>query len=231
MVATSGSAPEPLRKTDARPPLRHRKDSSTLLSLLLVTVGLAWLFSETGIYTVSLEAVLAVCLAIVGVAMVITARTDWSLSRKHWPMWLGIGLLVVLLASTDGSAIGSGLASLHFGPIDTAPTSWASATYSNLAGPLDVDLSHLPAGPDAKTIRVQNTFGPIRVTLPAAPKGYQIDVDARTTFGPVTVPGQATSAGTFSHQTYATQGRGPVLHVDVRDSFGPVIVQTAVPSS
>ena len=50
----------------APPPVRHRRDGSTLLSLLLVLVGLAWLGSATGVVGLSLETVLATVLVVLG---------------------------------------------------------------------------------------------------------------------------------------------------------------------
>jgi hypothetical protein len=217
----------PKVKRNALPPVRHRRDGSTLMSLLLVILGLAWLGSETGAFTISLEAALAVLLAVLGAVMVVTARTDWGLSRKHWPVWLGMGLLVVLLVSANGNAISSGLSSLHFGPVSSSPIDWndARGTVSNLAGPVTVDLTQLTAGRGNETLRVRNTFGPITVDLPAkTPSTYQIDVDARTAFGPVSVPNTGRSGGTFTEQKYHEGSTGPTLTIDVRDAFGPVTV-------
>jgi len=220
-------APKPPKVQRSKlPPVRHKRDGSTLISLLLVILGLAWLASETGVFNVSLEAALAVVLAVLGAVMVVTARTDWSLSRRHWPVWLGTTLLVVLLVSANGNAISSGLSSLHFGPVSQRITSWPTATeeVSNLAGPIRVDLTSLTPGTHSELLRIRNTFGPISVELPQTAKGYEIKVDAHTAFGPVDLPGPPSSGRMFTNQTYTVGSSGPVLTVDVRDAFGPINV-------
>jgi hypothetical protein len=204
--------------------------------LLLVILGLAWLASETGVFTISLEAALAMLLAVLGAVMVVTARTDWSLSRRHWPVWLGMGLLVVLLVSANGNAISSGLSSLHFGPVDRTFTTWPTGRtdVSNLAGPIEVDLRSLTAAGTAhdETVRIRNTFGPIDVELPAnAPQTYTIHVNAHTAFGPLSVPGTPSSGGTFSNGS-ANWGSGkPTITLDIRNAFGPVDVHEGTLSS
>ncbi len=203
-----------------RPPIRHRRDGSTLISLLLVTVGLAWLASATHVVDVSFEMVLAVTLTILGAVMVITARTDWSLSRRSWPVWLGAAMLVMLLVTANGPQIGDGLATLHFGPVRSTPVAWADAgtTLTNFAGPIQIDLTALrgpgdAAGAKDETLRARATFGPINVTVPSSPQGYRIRIRGRTVFGPFNVP--SSSIG---------QDHGPVLTLDLRGAFGPVNV-------
>ena len=184
-------------------------------------VGLAWLGSVTGIVSLSLETVLAAVLVVLGAAMVVTARTDWSLSRRHWPVWLGIIVLVLVMVSA-GSA--GGLSRLHFGPT-TVPVSAADvgSPITNFAGPINVTLPPTPPRNGA-TLKVHDVFGPISVTVPAHVT-YQVDVDARSRFGPVTVGGAPSGRGMFSHKT-ATIGAtsGPTLHLEVVDVFGPVTV-------
>jgi hypothetical protein len=214
--------PEKPRKP-GKPPIRHRRDGSTLVSLLLVIIGLAWLGSETGVFAVSLEAVLATILAIVGAVMVVTARTDWNLSRRHWPVWLGFALLLVLMVSVNGPAVRGSFSSMHMGPVTTTP-GWRSASYANFAGPLEVDLTSLQPGTGDITIRAHNVFGPVTVRLPPDPH-FRVLVDARTSFGPVQIRTARPSAGVFTHQTGVVGSGSPVVHLDVSDAFGPVAVK------
>jgi hypothetical protein len=201
--------------------VRHRRDGSTLISLLLVLVGLAWLGSASGVVSLSLETVLAAVLVVLGAAMVVTARTDWSLSRRHWPVWLGFIVLVLVIASA-GSA--GGLSRLHFGPTTVSPgANDLGQPISNFAGPITVNLPSA-APKTGATLRVHDVFGPITVTVPAGAP-YQVAVDARSRFGPVNLAGTGGGRGMFSHRT-TTLGTttGPLLKLDVVDVFGPVTV-------
>ncbi len=217
------------------PPVRHRRDGSTLLSLLLVLVGLAWLGSAAGIVNLSLETVLAAVLVVLGAVMVITARTDWSLSRKHWPVWIGIVLLVVVIASAN-SGLANGFSSMHFGPTTVTPTSWSDAgtPVANFAGPIRVDLTNLTSPPKGDTtLRVHDVFGPIQIFLPNNPN-IHVRVHAHTAFGPVFLPNQARgNGGVFTRRT-ADYGSisGPTLDLELADAFGPITVtQSPGPTS
>ena len=59
---------------------------------------------------------------------------------------------------------------------------------------------------------MRNTFGPITVTLPANPT-YRIHIDARTSFGPVALPGGSArrSGGVFTHPVtdYGSRSANP----------------------
>jgi hypothetical protein len=143
-----------------------------------------------------------------------------------------MALLVVLLVSANGSAIQDSLSSLHFGPVSSAPTTWRAVggTVSNLAGPVDVDLTQLPAsGPHSAELRIRDTFGPIQLTVPpTAGATYRVHVQARTAFGPVNMPGVAETGGTFSTKTgdygLVNDPTAPVVDVVINDVFGPVSV-------
>jgi len=205
------------------PPVRHKRDGSTLISLLLVLAGLAWLGSASGVVSLSLETVLAAILVVLGAAMVVTARTDWSLSRRHWPVWLGIIVLVLVVASA-GTA--GGLGRLHFGPTNVSPAASDLGTpISNFAGPIRVNL---PTQAPSKntTLRVHDVFGPISVVVPANPL-YEVVVDARTRFGPVSVPGSVGGKGVFTRKSTTLGKSNRMLNLDVSDVFGPVSVTQA----
>ena len=135
----------------------------------------------------------------------------------------------MLLVSANGNAISSGLSSLHFGPVSRSLTTWPTGTteISNLAGPVDVDLTKLAAtgATHDETLHIRNTFGPIRVTVPSTdPTDYKIEINAHTAFGPVTLPGTPSSGGTFTDQSETIGSTGPKITLDIRDAFGPVTV-------
>jgi hypothetical protein len=220
----------------AAPPVRHKRDGSTLLSLLLVLVGLAWLGSAAGIVSLSLETVLATVLVVLGAGMVVTARTDWSLSRRHWPVWLGLVVLVLVIASANSGGLANGVSNLHFGPTNATPTSWTdmATPITNFAGPITIDLSTVtpPINGANETLRVHDVFGPIAVTLPSAPS-FRVLIRAHTSFGPVSLLGaDRRGGGVFTTKTAEVNSTGrPTLNLDITDAFGPITVSQPGSSS
>ncbi len=83
--------------------------------MLAVLFGVAWLIGATGVLHVSIEAVVAVGLMLLGASLVVTGRTDWSLSRRSWPVWLGVGLIALLVATSSTFGIGNAFSSVSFG--------------------------------------------------------------------------------------------------------------------
>ena len=145
-------------------------------------------------------------------------------------MWLGLAVLVLVMASANSGGIASSLNTMHVGPTSASLTSWSDAgtTISNLAGPVNVDLSQLQGGTGTRVLRIRDVFGPIRVVLPAGTPGYTIHVRAHTAFGPVAVPGVAErSGGVFTTRTFDQINGGGVLDIDATGAFGPVTVITA----
>src|SRR5581483_74275 len=208
-------APKPPKpQRDPLPPIRHRRDGSTLLSLVLVLIGLAWLATQTKLFSVPLEAVLAAALALLGAGMVVTARTDWSLSRRHWPVWIGAVLLVVLLSAANSHNIADSLSSLSFGPVTQRITAWPEQTtrVENFAGPVSIDLTQLVPGPGAhdEVLAVRDVFGPVSIQLPQN-MPFRVHVDQHTHFGP-----------SATQSDFGTTG--PTLTLDMRTVFGPVSV-------
>ena len=108
-----GAAPR--RTRQPLPPVRHRWDATTVLGLLAVLFGVAWLIGATGALHLSVEGVVAIGLMVLGAALVVTGRTDWSLSRRSWPMWLGAALIVLLIATSSTFGLGGALSSVSFG--------------------------------------------------------------------------------------------------------------------
>jgi hypothetical protein len=159
--------------------------------------------------------------------MVITARTDWSLSRKSWPMWLGVVVLVLVIASANSGGLANGISNMHVGPTSATPTTWADTAVGNLAGPITLDLTQLPAGTVDTTVRVHDVFGPITVSLPSNPQ-FHIHIRAHTAFGPVNLPNQGNgNGGMFTTRTADIgPGASTTLDLELVDAFGPITVVT-----
>ena len=209
--------------------MRHRRDGSTLVSVLLVLVGLAWLGSQSGFFPISTEAVLAVVLALIGAAMVLTARTDWALSRRAWPVLLGAAVLTMLVVNSNGGTIQERLSTLQFGPQERTLTTWADAStlINNFAGPVRVDLVGLAPQPGDgdETLRINATAGPIELAIPSHP-GYHLHIRAQSAFGPVNIGPTRNNSGPFALRIADySGGLRPTLDVEITSRAGPITVR------
>ena len=218
-------APVPL--PPPAPPLRHRHDGTTLLGLLAVVFGLAWLVAGTHVAHVSTEAVVAVALMVVGAATVVTARTDWALSRRSWPLVGGAGLAVVLLALSASPNLPAGFRHLEFGSRLVAPQTWADvpATIHGGFGKTVVDLTALPTLTASRTLDVDSAAGRVEVDLPADQK---VILDAQMTAGQIDVNHVITSGvRRVDHQVLNTDAAGPPLILRVQSGFGSIAITQA----
>lgn len=218
-------APVPL--PPPAPPLRHRHDGTTLLGLLAVVFGLAWLVAGTHVAHVSTEAVVAVALMVVGAATVVTARTDWALSRRSWPLFGGAGLAVVLLALSASPSLPAGFRHLELGSRLVAPQTWAdvpTAIHGGF-GKTVVDLTALPTLTATRTLDVDSAAGRVEVDLPA---GQKVILDAQMTAGQIDVNHVITSGvRRVDHQVLNTNAAGPPLILRVQSGFGSMAITQA----
>ena len=217
------SLPEPV----AAAPIRHRHDGTTLVGLLAVVFGLAWLAAAAHLASVSTEAVLAIALMVVGATTVVTARTDWALSGRTWPMVAGAAVAVVLLTSSAGLPVG--FRHLQFGARTLDPTAWTDlpAVLHGGFGRTQIDLSGLPApAPAARTLAVDNAAGRLEIVVPNVP----VIVHAQMAAGQLQVNG-VTSAGTSRRvtETLNPTAAGPPLTLNVDAGFGSVDISQAAP--
>ena len=175
------------RRRGPLPPVRRRWDASILAALLVVVFGTAWLVGGLGLVHLSVEAVLAVGLMLLGAALVVTGRTDWSLSRHAWPVVLGLLLVVGLFATSTTFGVDGALAHFTTGTTNSAPTH-GQTVYGGV-GQLNLDLAKVPAG---STVKVETIAGETFITPP--PSGGVV-VRARILAGQICVPGQGSVGG------------------------------------
>ncbi len=224
-VAVRERAPKPARAPKPvpvpRPPLRHRHDGSTLIGLLAVVFGLAWLTAITGVANVSAVTVVAVALMVVGVAMVVTARTDWALSRRAWPILGGGMLAATLLAFSISPNLPVGFQHLSVGSRTITPATWAAvpATVHGGFGRTAIDLTGLSdPPPQAKTLAVDNAAGQLEIMLPA---NLTVVLHATVSAGLININGQFASGVSRSvDQTLNSGTAGPALTLTVQSGFG-----------
>lgn len=168
------------------PPLRHRWDATAVVGTLAVLFGAAWLFGVLSIVHLPIEAVVAIGLMLLGVAVIITARTDWSLSRHSWPVLLGAAMIVVLVATSATFGVQGALGHISFGNMARAATG-PQPVYGGF-GNLTVDAT----GTTSPDVVVQSIAGR---TVILTPPDRLLIVDARVTAGQICVEGQAVAAG------------------------------------
>jgi hypothetical protein len=175
------------------------------------------------------EGVVAVGLMLLGAALVVTGRTDWSLSRRSWPVWLGAALIVVLIATSSTFGLGGALSSVSFGNKSqpATPGKTVHGGFGNLTVALPAQLH--PGGP----IKVTSVAGKIDIeppnpTLPV-PVPYHVAVNARVFAGQICANGTNQSDGlsASSHQTFdvgPADKNSPTLNLDVRQMFGQILI-------
>jgi hypothetical protein len=216
------------RRRDQLPPVRHRWDATTVAGMLVVLFGVAWLIGATNVLHVSIEGVAAVGLMLLGASLVVTGRTDWSLSRRSWPVWLGVGLILVLVATSSAFGLGSSLNSISFGNMSRPVVLGSSApgVVHGGFGNLTVTLSSNPA--ENETLKVVTLAGQTTVDLPRN-RQYNVAYDARVVGGQICVDGERPSNGlnVHSHGTIHSSPKPlnpPTLTLDVKQMFGQIVI-------
>jgi hypothetical protein len=222
--------PELTRRT--RPPLRHRHDGSALLGLLAVVFGLAWLAAGTHVLQLSAEGVLAVALMIVGATTVITARTDWALSRRAWPVLLGAGLVFALIVASVSPRFPGDMRHLRVGSRSLVFASWNEVP-QNIDGSIGrtvVDFSALPQPPTSETVQISGGVGPVEVVIPS---NIHVLLHARVGFGSIKIAGSRLANGMSpsTAEDLNPSAGGPTLSLDINAGMGPVRVVQSAPTT
>lgn len=198
------------------PPVRRKWDASILAAILVVVFGAAWLVGGLGLVHLSTEAVLAAGLMLLGACLIVTARTDWSLSRHAWPVVVGAVLVVGLFATSTSFGVAGALSHVSFGEMPRAPTT-PGTVYGGF-GQLTVDTSKLPA--DA-TLDVESVAG--QTTVKLGPD-QTATVNAHVLGGQICVDGHASSGiGASSGQATVGQGNEHIT-IDIHQTAGQVVV-------
>jgi hypothetical protein len=183
--------------------------------MLVVLFGVAWLVGAVGAAHVSIEAVVALGLMLLGAAMVITGRTDWSLSRRSWPVWLGAGLILVLVATSSTFGVGGAVSSVHFGDMNPGVSSEGGKIHGGF-GKLTVDAGVLAAG---RTLQVDSVAGQ---TIVYVPRGTA--VNARVLAGQICVNGSDKGDGVGASANVPINTGGDRRVVDIHQVFGQILV-------
>lgn len=186
---------------------------------MIVVFGAAWLVSASGVVHLSAEAVLAVGLMLLGAGLIVTARTDWSLSRHAWPVLLGAVLVVGLFATSTSFGVAGALSHLSFGSSRTTAAPAGGTVYGGF-GQLTVDASRVHPG---AVIRVEGVAGNTYVQLGP---GQSATVDARVLAGRICIDGRdrASGVGAISGPVAVPSAGSPTVTIDIRQLAGSIEV-------
>lgn len=191
-----------------------------LVGLLVVVFGLAWLLTAAGVVHLSVESVVACGLILLGAAMVIGGRTDWSISRHAWPILLGVVMVVVLFATSSTFGVPGALSHMSFG--DMTATARSGSTVYGGFGKLTVDATGVGPG---GTVHVESIAG---LTDIEVPDGVALTVDAKVLAGQVCIHGRTytsgigASTGQVTWQPPASAVPFRPITVDVHQSLGQI---------
>lgn len=186
-----------------------------MVGILAVLFGVAWLVSAIGAVHVSVEAVVALGLMLLGAALVVTGRTDWSLSRRSWPVWLGAGMILVLIVTSSSFGVGNAISHMSFGNQSIAPI--GSQTINGGFGNLTVDLSNVKPG---STLNIDSIAGETIINNPP----QNLRVDAHVAAGQIcgaALPNQSSGLGvsvSTGSQSVST------IDLNIHQVFGQVVV-------
>ncbi|HWE54953.1 MAG TPA: hypothetical protein VG435_05545 [Acidimicrobiales bacterium] len=172
------------------PPVRRRWDALVLTGILVAVFGVAWVLSVTAAVSVSLEAVLAAGLMLLGACLVVTGRTDWSLSRHAWPVWVGGVLIIGLLATSTSYGVSGALSHLSVGKMTATATTAKTQTLYGGFGQLTVDASQATPG---SVITIENVAGQTVIDPPRPNQTFVIT--GRLLAGDICIDMTAHSAG------------------------------------
>jgi predicted membrane protein len=189
------------------------------VSALLVLVGTAWLLDATGAVDVDLGVVAASALALIGLALLVSA---WY-GRARRLIVLGIPLLVLV------AALGLVDVPLHGGIGDPsyAPHRLADVQrkYELAVGDLTVDLRRVDFSGVHRTVRAQVGIGRLNIVVPP---GARVVVDGHSGVGDVVVFGNRTKecCPTDVHRVQQGIAGDGTLHLVARVGAGHVEVKT-----
>jgi len=214
--------PEPRRPPRQRRPRRPRRERSMLgrlaWSVMLVVAGSAWLLDVIGAVDVDGRFVLALELAVVGVALLVGA-------------WLGRarGLIAIGVVLAVFAALFSVLNLPLRGPVGETvvrPASMSSlrSSYKLGIGHLLLDLDATASDGRAHHVDLRDTIGFIEVRVPP---DARVKVIGKADAGELDILGRPRHGGTNFHRTVTDEPAGtsgPLLVIDAHVGFGSVRV-------
>ena len=185
------------------------------VSALLCLVGIVALLASLGVTSLDAEAVGAVALGIVGVALVVSAWVGRARGLVFLAVPLAIGLGVV--AAID-SPIEGGIGDRDYRPETIAQL---ESEYRLAIGSMTIDLRDVPIRTGTTEIAASVAIGELVVIVP---DDVTVDVHAEAGIGEVSVFGEVDS-GTAVERTDIERAGVRVLQLDLRTGIGQARVE------
>lgn len=190
------------------------------VSLALMVAGALVAWDLATRHDVPAETVLAICLAVVGLGLVVGGFAG----RARGLIFLG-AVLVVATTAAGITHIGfrGGVGDRTWTPRTTAGV---QATYRLGVGQAVLDLSRLQLAPgETVDLRVRQGIGDLTIVLP---EGVSADVDSEVNAGDIRWPDGTDQNGTSLHRRYISpRGTDPVITIDADLGVGSMEVQRA----
>lgn len=214
--------PPRARRQGGHPPVRRRWDATTVIGMLAVLFGTAWLLGALHAFSVPVEGVVALALMLLGASLIVTGRTDWSLSRHSWPVWLGVGLVAALIVTSSSLGIGGALNHVSFGDMHRSDVHSGQTVYGGF-GKLTVDASNLKAG---QALDVESAAGQ---TIIDTPEGVRVHLHAKVLGGQICAGGRQLASGVNADVNRTVGGNGEptkpkLITINVHQVFGEVLL-------
>jgi len=184
-------------------------------SLLLVLAGGAWLLDAAGAVDLDLGVVLALALAVVGAALVVSAW--WGRSRSLIALGIPLVLVVGGLGLVDVPLDG-GIGSPTYRP---ATIGAVHRTYKLAIGDLSLDLRDVAFAGGRRHVHAQLGIGQLNVTVP---DGVRVVVDGHAGVGSITAFGRQSGECCPSNLDFVRPGEpgGGTLFLDADVGAGHV---------
>jgi phage shock protein PspC (stress-responsive transcriptional regulator)/predicted membrane protein len=217
------ATPPPWTPPPPRPPRPRSPLGLVTLSIALVVAGALVAWNLVSTRDVPAESVLAICLAVVGIGLVVGAFAG----RARGLIFVGAVLVVATaIASVSFAGLRGG-----FGTRTWAPRTVAGVhdTYRLGAGDARLDLSHVQFAPgETVNLRYRQGLGTVLIVLP---EGVSADVDIDVNAGDIRLPSGTEQNGTSLHRRYVDPGgsTAPVITIDARLGVGSLEVRRATP--
>jgi phage shock protein PspC (stress-responsive transcriptional regulator) len=212
--------PEPPRPPVAR--VSRRRERSMLgrftWSALLIVAGVAWLIDLTGAVGVDARFVLAIELAIVGIALLVGAWFGRARSL------IALGLVLTLFAGTFAALDVPLRGDIGEQVVRPSAIGELDSRYRLAIGHLELDLNGTALDGRAHRVVLTDAIGFIEVFVPA---NARVEVKARSDLGSVDILGRPQVGGTHAHTDVVDDPpgtSGPRIVIDAHVGIGAVKV-------